>query len=339
MGLLGSLDAPEVWLPVVFTGLMGLAILIYVVLDGYDLGVGMLMAMAPPKDRDRMIASIGPFWDANETWLVLGIGILLVAFPTAHGIILNALYIPVAVLLAGLILRGVAFDFRAKARASAQPTWDKTFMAGSLIATLAQGYMLGSYIVGFETTPQALLFGALTALCLSSGYGLVGAGWLILKTERELQQKAVRWARLALWGTALGLALVSAVTPLVSARIFEKWFAFPNLVLLAPLPILAAVAIYRLDRLLAVLPLPGDRRAWVPFAAGALLFVLGFLGLAYSFYPYIVPERMTIWEAASAPESLMAILIGAIIVLPCIIAYTIFAYRVFWGKVDETSYH
>ncbi len=339
MDLLGAFDAPEVWLPVVFTGLMGLAILIYVVLDGYDLGVGMLMAIAEPKDRDRMIASIGPFWDANETWLVLGIGILLVAFPVAHGIILNALYIPVAVLLCGLILRGVAFDFRAKARTSAKATWDKTFMAGSLLATLAQGFMLGLYIVRFETSPQALLFGGLTAICLASGYGLVGAGWLILKTEGELQKSAVRWARLALWGTALGLLLVSAVTPLVSTRIFEKWFAFPNILFLAPMPLLATLAVYRLDRLLAVLPLPGDRNAWVPLVAGALLFVLGFVGLAYSFYPYIVPERLTIFEAASAPESLMAILIGASIVLPCIIAYTIFAYRVFWGKVEETSYH
>ena len=339
MGLLASIGDPAIWLPVVFMGLMGFAILLYVVLDGYDLGVGMLMALAERDEQDKMIASIGPFWDANETWLVLGIGLLLVAFPVAHGTILNSLYLPVAVMIVGLILRGVAFDFRAKARARHKPLWNGTFVAGSLLATLAQGFMLGLYIVGFSLKIDALGFSLVTALCLTAGYGFLGAGWLVLKTEDELQVKAVRWARIALWGTALGLALVSLVTPFVSERIFDKWFTFPNVMLLSPLPALTALLIVGLDRLLAGLPDPDERRSWLPLAGGAGLFVLGFLGLAYSFYPFVVPDRLTIWEAASAPESLLFILVGVIIVLPCILGYTIYAYRIFWGKVDDVGYH
>jgi cytochrome d ubiquinol oxidase subunit II len=326
-------------LPVIFAGLMGLSILLYVILDGYDLGVGMLMGDAEPDEKDMMIASIGPFWDANETWLVLGIGLLLVAFPLAHGIILTALYLPVAAMLAGLIVRGVAFDFRAKVQEGHKFLWDRAFMAGSLLAAFAQGFMLGVYIVGFEWTVMNAAFGILCGVCLAAGYAFIGACWLIAKTEGGLQAKAIRWARIFVWVTAIGLAAVSLATPFVSARIFEKWFTLPNLLFLAPIPLAAGALIIGLELLLRRMPLEGDRFSWLPFAGAAGIFMLGFAGLAYSFYPFIVLDRMTIWEAASAPESLIFILVGVLIVLPCILAYSVYAYSVFWGKVRELSYY
>jgi cytochrome d ubiquinol oxidase subunit II len=328
-----------VWLPVVFAILMGVSMFAYVILDGYDLGVGILMGRCEDSDRDVMIASIGPFWDANETWLVLGVGLLLVAFPAAHGIILTALYLPVALMLCGLILRGVSFDFRAKARDEHKRLWDRLFIGGSLLATLCQGYMLAQYIVGFEGGLSSIVFGLVAGLCMVAGYCLVGGAWLIMKTEGDLQRRAVRWTRVALWGTAGGMALVSLITPLVSARIFGKWFTMPEFLYLLPIPVLSAVVVLGLDRILRRLPMPQDKYAWVPFAGSAALYVFGFLGLAYSFYPYVVPERLTIWQAASAPESLMIILVGALFVLPFIIGYTIYAYRVFWGKVRELRYY
>jgi cytochrome d ubiquinol oxidase subunit II len=327
------------WLPLIFMLLMGAAILAYVILDGYDLGTGILMSRATDEEKDRMIASIGPFWDANETWLVFGIGILLVAFPVAHGIILTGLYLPVALMLGGLILRGVSFDFRAKVRAQHKHRWDKAFIGGSLLATLAQGYMLGLYIVGFERSLGTVAFALLVGVCLAAGYTLMGAGWLIMKTEDDLQQKAIHWARWAVWGTAAGILAVSIATPLISARIFEKWFSLPNFLILLPIPLLTAALVVWLELVLKKLPLPDDRYCWAPFAGSAGLFLLGFCGLAYSFFPYIVLDRVTIWQAASAPESLLIILIGALAVLPFIIAYTIFVYRVFWGKVKELSYY
>lgn len=331
--------ASSEWLPLIFMALMGLSILVYVILDGYDLGVGILMSRADHAEKDNMMASIGPFWDANETWLVLGVGLLLVAFPEAHGIILTGLYLPTAVMLGGLILRGVSFDFRAKAKDKHKHLWDKTFMGGSLIAALSQGYMLGLYIVGFKTTLLTFAFGLLAGICLTAGYSFVGAAWLIMKTEGMLQKKAVKWARTALWGIALGMVVVSIVTPLISSRIFDKWFSLPNFFLLLPIPLMTGVLIIALEVLLRKLPSQNDSHCWVPFAGAVGLFVLGFHGLAYSFYPYIVPDKLTIWQAASAPESLMIILVGALIVLPCIIGYTIFAYKVFWGKVKELNYY
>jgi len=322
------------WLPVVFAFLMGVAMLAYVILDGYDLGVGILLGRGTPVEKDVMIASIGPFWDANETWLVLGVGILLVAFPMAHGIILTGLYLPVALMLTGLILRGVAFDFRAKAHVDHKEWWDRCFFLGSLLAALSQGYMLGLYIVGFEETHSNVLFSLITAFFLAAGYTLVGSGWLMMKTTGALQKKAVSWAKKSLWITAGGLALVSLVTPLVSARIFEKWFTLPAFVFLLPIPVFTAVLILYVHQALKKLPAQNDKKCWVPFVGAMGIFMLGFMGLAYSFFPYIVPDRLTIWEAASAPESLKIILIGAVIVLPCILGYTVYVYRVFWGKVQ-----
>ena len=328
------------WLPVAFAVLMGAAILLYVVLDGYDLGVGILAgARIPDVDRDRMIASIGPFWDANETWLVLAVGLLLVAFPQAHGAILGALYLPVAVMLLGLIMRGVSFEFRAKAAAGQKPWWDWAFVAGSALTALSQGYMLGLYIVGFDRTPAHVAFALLTALCLAAGYAFVGAAWLVMKAEGELQRRAVAWARSTLGLTALGMAVVSVVTPLISERIFDKWFSLPNLLLLAPIPVVTAGLVVALHLALRHLPTRTDRFCWVPFAGAVGLFALGFHGLAYSFFPYVVPETLTIWQAAAAPESLLIMFVGAMVVLPMIGLYTAFAYRVFWGKATELRYY
>ena len=329
---------PATWLPLTFAALMGLSILIYVVLDGFDLGVGVLFPLADDAEKDRMIASIGPFWDANETWLVLAIGILLVAFPTAHGAILTALYLPVAVMLIGLILRGVAFEFRVKAPAPWKTSWNRAFFAGSLMTSLAQGWMLGLYIMGLEVTAFTLAFAALTAVFLTVAYSFIGAAWLILKTDEALQVKAVGWARGGIWGVVLGMGAVSLASPLVSPRIFDKWFSVPEIFLLAPLPLIAGALIALLWSALRHLPAPGDRFAWFPFAAAVTLFVLGYFGMAYSFYPYVVPEQLTIYEAASAPESLFIILIGTVFVLPMILGYTALAYTVFRGKATTLSY-
>ena len=329
---------PAQWLPLTFAALMGLSILIYVVLDGFDLGVGVLFPFAEADEKDRMVASIGPFWDANETWLVLAIGILLVAFPTAHGAILTALYLPVALMLIGLILRGVAFEFRVKAPAKWKGLWDLSFWSGSLLTSLTQGWMLGMYIMGLETTVLTLIFAALTAVFLTVAYSFIGATWLILKTDGALQQKAVDWAKGGIWGLVLGLGAISVASPLVSDRIFAKWFSVPEIFLLAPLPLVSAALVWTLWITLRNLPAKDDKFAWLPFVVTIALFVLGFAGMAYSFYPYVVPEKLTIYEAASAPESLFIILIGTCFVLPMIIGYTALAYTVFRGKATTLSY-
>lgn len=329
--------APDV-LPVIFAGLMGLSILLYVILDGFDLGVGLLFPFSEPDERDRMVASIGPFWDANETWLVLAIGILLVAFPAAHGAILTALYLPVAVMLIGLILRGVAFEFRAKAPLVHKGRWDAAFFTGSLMASLSQGFMLGMYIMGLHWGWAEVAFAALTAVALTVAYSFIGAAWVIFKTDGDLQRKAVKWAQGGIWGVVIGMGAVSAATPLVSERIFDKWFRFPEIVTLAPLPLMAGALVALLWIALRRLPTPGDHFAWFPFAAATALMVLGFSGMAYSFYPFIVPEKLTILEAAAATESLSIILVGVMVVLPVILCYTVLAYTIFRGKATALRY-
>ncbi|MFM9853054.1 MAG: cytochrome d ubiquinol oxidase subunit II [Sphingomonadaceae bacterium] len=327
------------WLPLIFAGLMGLSILLYVVLDGYDLGVGILTAFEPGEDRDLMVASIGPFWDANETWLVLGIGLLLVAFPTAHGLILTKLYLPVFFMLIALTARGVAFEFRAKAEPDWKPIWDRVFFGGSLLAALAQGYMLGAYILGFDQSLAAVGFCLLAALGLAAGYVFLGACWLIYKTEGQLQLHAVRWARFGLWATAAGMAVVSLVTPLLSARIFERWFHLPEIIALLPIPLMSAAMVIGLAVFLSRPLRAKDELSWVPLATAGTLFALGFIGIAYSFYPYVVPDKLTIWQAASSPEALSIILIGTIFVLPVILGYSILAHWIFRGKATALSYH
>jgi cytochrome d ubiquinol oxidase subunit II len=330
------------WMPMVFLVVMGLAMLAYVVLDGYDLGVGVLMMRASDDDKDSMIASIGPFWDANETWLVLGVGILLTVFPLAHGVILGALYLPVAMMLIGLILRGVAFDFRVKARAALKPLWNRTFFAGSVMASWSQGYMLGSLITGFDSSGWVVAFNAVIGAALVSAYCLLGAGWLIIKSEGELQLQAVRWGRASLLFTMAGIAAISIATPMVSQSIFDKWFVFPNIVLLMPIPIATAVLFWVIHRSLQRLPTRlaqgNEYGAWVPFGGTIGVFLLAFYGLAYSLFPWLVIDRINIWQAAIAPQSMGVILAGAAVVLPMIIGYTVFAYRVFWGKSTALKY-
>ncbi len=320
-------------LPVIFAALMGMAILAYVVLDGYDLGVGMLMPAATPDQQDVMVASIGPFWDANETWLVLGIGLLLVAFPKAHGVVLGELYLPVVAMLIGLMLRGVAFEFRMKALGWHAELWNWLFWFGSFLASLAQGFMLGRYITGFDDGFGFWLFALLVGGSVCGGYVLLGATWLVLRTEGELQVKARAWAKWGLLWVALGVVLVSLATPLASESVRHKWFDFPRTLWLMILPIAsvgAGVWVWR--------SLRAEVADWKPFAGAVAIYVLAFLGLAYSIFPYVVVDRMTIWDAASHPNALEFMLWGAAIVLPCIVAYTVFSYRVFRGKAQAGLY-
>ena len=273
---------------------------------------------------------------------MLGVGILLTVFPLAHGVILGALYLPVALTLIGLTLRGVAFDFRVKARAARKPLWNRAFYAGSLLASWSQGYMLGSLITGFASNAWVLVFNSVIGLALVAAYCLLGAGWLIIKSEGALQLRAVRWARTGLLFTIAGIAAISIATPLVSPSIFAKWFSFPNIVLLLPIPaataVLFAVIFRSLQRLPVRLAQGNEYGAWVPFGATVGVFLLAFYGLAYSLFPWLVIDRINIWQAAIAPESMGIILAGAAVVLPMIIGYTVFAYRIFWGKSTALKY-
>ncbi len=327
----------EQMLPVIFMALMGLSMLVYVISDGYDLGVGMLLPRATDAEKDVLIASIGPFWDANETWLVLGIGILLVAFPKAHGVVLGALYLPVALMLVGLTLRGVAFDFRVKARAQRKAMWDWLFFAGSLLAAVSQGWMLGRYVSGFGEGWNYPLFAAAIAAALPMGYVLLGATWLIMKTDGELQDKAVRWARIAWAPMVAGLVLISLATPWISATVRERWFTLPALIALAAIPLMTGVALVAVRAVLNTRMVRGPL-SWLPFVLLIFVFILGFLGLAYSLYPFVVIDRLTIWQAASSTASLKVILIGVLISVPAIAGYTVFSYWVFRGKAGELRY-
>lgn len=324
-------------LPVIFMVLMGVSMLVYVVSDGYDLGVGMLMHRATDAEKDVMVASIGPFWDANETWLVLGVGILLVAFPKAHGLVLGELYLPVTLMLIGLTLRGVAFDFRVKARDSHKRTWDRLFFAGSTLASVAQGWMLGRYISGFGTGWNYPVFAAAIAVALPMAYVLMGATWLIMKTEGELQERAVQWARIAWAPMVGGMLLISMATPWVSVEVRARWFALPEILALAAIPLMTGVALMAVRGLLNTRMVRGPI-CWLPFTLLVLVFVLGFLGLAYSIYPYVVIGQLTIWQAASSPAALKIILVGTCISVPAIVGYTVFSYRVFRGKTGELRY-
>jgi cytochrome d ubiquinol oxidase subunit II len=318
-------------LPVVFTVLMGVAILMYVVLDGYDLGVGMLLPAAERAEQDRMVASIGPFWDANETWLVLGVGLLLVAFPAAHGEVLGALYLPVAAMLVGLMLRGVAFELRIKAEGWHRELWNWLFWAGSFLAAFSQGLMLGRYITGFQPGFGYWLFALVTGAALCGGYVLLGATWLIYRVEGALRDKAVAWARWGLLWVALGVALVSLGTPLVSETVREKWFSIPRIFFLAALPAATLGAWLWVWFTLK----KSDTK---PFIGAVAIYVLAFAGLAYSLFPYVIIDRMTIWQAAAHESALKFVLVGAVLVLPFIAGYTVYVYRVFGGKTKDGAY-
>ncbi|MDO3384955.1 cytochrome d ubiquinol oxidase subunit II [Gilvimarinus sp. SDUM040013] len=337
------LSGLEYWLPVLFVGLMALAFFIYAVLDGYDLGVGILLPMdnksATASERDTMIASIGPFWDANETWLVLAVGLMLIAFPSAHSLVLGNLYLPALALLVGLILRGVAFDFRAKSPSVHKTRWDWVFKLGSLLATYSQGFMIGMYVVGFEYNLWGLAFALFSGVCVSAGYCFIGAAWLIMKTEADLQRRAANWARTMLWVTLLGLLLISVVNPWVNPEVFSKWFELPQFFILLLVPLTLLLVTMITETYLRGFPGTGERWCWLPFCAAVVIFLLSFVGLGYSFFPDIVPGQLNIWQAAADSSALVPIGIGAAVVVPIILLYTAFSYRVFWGKATELKYH
>ncbi len=328
----------DYWLPVIYLLIMGLALLIYVILDGYDLGVGILLPGANEDEKDTMIASIGPFWDANETWIVLGAGVLLVAFPKAQGAVLTALYVPVTLMLIGLILRGVAFDLRVKAGDSHKGLWNKAFFIGSLVASVCQGWMLGYYITGLQDNTLSFLFAALIAVSLPALYVVLGASWLLMKAEGALYQKALRWARLGILPMGGCLLLISIATPIVSEVIAARWFTLPNAIGLLPIP-LSCLLIFGAQLWLVRQPdILSRGYEWTLFASLVVLCIMAALGLAYSIFPSIIIGQMDVWEAAAASNSLLFMLYGVLITLPLIIGYTIYVYRVFHGRATSLSY-
>jgi cytochrome d ubiquinol oxidase subunit II len=315
----------------------------YVLLDGFDLGVGILFRFAPDDAaRDTMMASVAPVWDGNETWLVMGGIGMFAAFPVAFAIIFPALYFPVLAMLLGLVFRGVAFEFRPTATGSRRH-WDRAFFGGSLIATYAQGCVLGQFVLGFHVTgrrftgtafdwihPFVLAVGAGLVL----GYVLLGATWLVMKTEGPLRAWAQRMARIGLFGVLAFIGMVSVWTPLLHEHIAQRWFSWPNIAWLAPVPAITALLALWLWRSLA----KGHDNA--PFVAAMGLFAMCYLGLAISLFPYIVPHALTLWDAAGAPQAQAFLLIGTLFLIPIIFTYTAWSYWVFRGKVrSDAGYH
>jgi cytochrome bd ubiquinol oxidase subunit II len=329
-------------LPFIWAGLIAFAVLAYVLFDGFDLGVGILFPfLRTGQERDQAMNSVAPVWDGNETWLVLGGGGLMAAFPLAFAIVMPALYAPIIAMLLGLVFRGVAFEFRWRTE-RARYLWDWAFAAGSAVAALAQGIALGALVQGIPVAGRAYaggwwdwltLFSLLTGIALVIGYGLLGAGWLVLKTTGELQEKARDFAWIAGLATVALIAIVSLITPFLNPVYMQRWFAWPAILYSAPVPILVAAAA------LALLWGLGQRRDAVPFLAGIALFVLSYIGLGISFYPYILPPSISIWDAAAPDSSLKFLLVGALILIPLILAYTAWAYWVFRGKVGTAGYH
>ncbi|WKB54030.1 cytochrome d ubiquinol oxidase subunit II [Eleftheria terrae] len=333
-----QLDLVPLW-----AAILALAVFMYVLLDGFDLGVGMLFALRrDAQERDLMVASVAPIWDFNETWLVLGIGGLMAVFPLAFAIVLPALYFPFLLMLLGLLFRGVAFEFREGA-GPRRSGWDRGFCIGSLLATWAQGVVLGNFIQGFAVAGRQFAgdswdwlspFALLTGLGLVAGYALQGATWLVMKTEGELQQWAKRTARRCLVGVLAFIALLSLWTPLTQPRIAERWFSLPNLFYFSPVPVLTLA--------LAVVMLQALRRGRdvLPFLCSMGLFFLAFTGLVISLWPYIVPPSITLWEAAAAPKSQAFMLVGTLFLLPVILLYVFWSYWVFRGKARaHHGYH
>lgn len=328
----------EHWLPLFFVGVMGFALLVYIILDGYDLGIGMLLPLASENEKDQMIASIGPFWDANETWIVLGIGILLMAFPQAHGMILTSLYLPVTIMLIGLILRGVSFDFRAKAKTQYKKMWNRLFAIGSLIASVSQGWMLGAYVMGLEYNAVSIAFCFAIALALPALYIMLGCGWLFVKTSGDLYDKARVWARWTIIPLGLGLFLISIATPIASQAIADKWFNLPAAIGLLPIPIASAIAFATIFWVLNHDKIMNDGHGWIVFASMMVICVMCALGLAYSIYPDIIINKLTIMDTAASTGSLKFAFFGTIIAVPMIFIYTVFIYRIFSGKSTLLSY-
>jgi cytochrome d ubiquinol oxidase subunit II len=315
----------------------------YVLLDGFDLGVGILFPWATDDAaRTTMMASVAPIWDGNETWLVMGGAGLLAAFPGAFVVIIPALYFPILLMLLGLILRGVAFEFRHQATAHIR-WWDRAFAGGSIIATFFQGVVLGQFVLGFKVEGAEFAgrswdwihpFVLATGLGLIAGYALLGATWLIMKTENGLQAWSRHWSRRALIATLAFIAMVSVVTPFVDSRVMARWFSWPNLAFLAPVPILTGAVAWGMWRAVQ----RSNRAAEVqPFAAAMALFGLCYLGLTISLFPFIVPYSLTLWQAAATPKTQAFLLIGTLFILPIVFMYTGWSYWVFRGKVQTTQ--
>ena len=332
----------EWYLPVIWAGLIGTAVAMYVILDGFDLGVGILFPFAAnERQRDQMMASVAPFWDGNETWLILGGGGLFVAFPRAYAVIMPALYLPVIVMLLALVFRGVAFEFRTVSRNKA---WlNVAFAAGSTLAGFAQGVILGGLIQGVKVENGAFAggpldwatpFAFLTGVSMVAGYGLLGATWLMLKTEGPGAERVRGQAKVLLVAVLVFMGAVSLWTPFTDPRIYARWFSLPNFYFLWPVPLVAALVAFACWR-------------WIekgyeapPFLAAIALFLLGYLGLVISNFPYLVPPSLTVWETAAAPASQIFMLLGTLVLLPMILGYVAFVYWLFWGKVREgESYH
>jgi cytochrome d ubiquinol oxidase subunit II len=331
-------------LPLLWAGIIGFGLMMYVIMDGFDLGIGILFPFVKDRtDRDTMVNTVAPVWDGNETWLVLGGAGLLAAFPLAYSVILSAVYLPIIAMLLGLILRGVAFEFRFKADEAHRPTWDKAFAGGSYVATFSQGVVLGSFINGFPVANRAYAGGALdwlTPFSIFSGFGLIvayallGATWLILKTESTLQERMRELAKPIVVALLATIAIVSLWTPFAHPEIATRWFSFPNIVFFSPVPILVLVATIALLRNIS-----RDTHSLPFFLALALVF-LGYTGLVISLWPNIIPPSVSIWDAASPPQSLGFTLVGALFTIPFILFYTAWAYYVFRGKVKAgEGYH
>jgi len=334
-----GIDLPLIWAVIIIFGVM-----MYVVMDGFDLGIGMLFPFVQDeRDRDVMMNTVAPVWDGNETWLVLGGAALFGAFPLAYSVVLEALYLPLILMLVGLIFRGVAFEFRFKARAHRRHIWDKAFIWGSLVATFFQGVALGAFIEGFKVVDRKFVGGTLdwlTPFTVFSGLGLIvaytllGCTWLIMKTEGPLQQKMHDVARPLALVLLVVIGIVSLWTPIAYPQIAERWFSMPNLVWFMPVPILVLVTFYGLLRAVA-------RNAhYTPFLLTLVLIFLGYSGLGISLWPNIIPPSISIWDAAAPPQSQGFMLVGTLFILPFILGYTYWSYYVFRGKVThEDGYH
>ncbi len=330
-------------LPLIWAALIAFAVMAYVVLDGFDLGVGILFPFFKNEDeRDQMMNSVAPVWDGNETWLVLGGGGLFAVFPLAYAVIMPALYAPIIAMLLALIFRGVAFEFRWKTQRG-KFVWDWAFAGGSTVAAFAQGVALGALVQGIPVSGRAYAggwwswltpFSLLTGLALVVGYALLGATWLIYKTEGELQAVMLKVAKLTGTVTLALIAVVSLCTPFLNENFMHRWFTLPHMLYAAPVPILVALCGFLLYRGLK------QKHDLMPFLASLGLFVLSYIGLCLSFFPYIVPSSITLWEAAAPDNSLSFLLVGAVVLLPLILIYTVYSYWVFRGKVGAVSaYH
>jgi cytochrome d ubiquinol oxidase subunit II len=327
----------------VWTLILGAGIFFYVLLDGFDLGVGMLYNFMPDtRSRNLVMNAIAPVWDGNETWLVLGGVAMLAAFPLAFAILIPALYFPILVMLLALVFRGVAFEFRFR-DAAHKTFWDHGFFYGSLIATMAQGMMLGAFIQGFKVEGRVFAggpldfltpFSVLTGIALVFGYALLGAGWLVLKTEDDIQSRARRYGRVCLAGVVIGIVVVSLWTPLANDTVFSRWFSWPNILILSPVPIATALVAWATWRALGGASQAGG------FIGAVGLFALSYIGITISLLPMIVPHHYTLTQAASPPGTQAFLLVGTLFLLPVIFFYSGWSYWVFRGKVRaDVGYH